>query len=265
MAKIFIIDDEEPVVRLLVEYFSHFDYECIGYTFDHELIESIRSSRPDIIISDMNLHNTNGLKIIAEIKQNVDLAHIPFIFLTGSVDDQMIQKGFEIGADDCLRKPLDLSEIKLRLEHVLKRRDFSNDTHINILAISQSDGRIAVIEEICEESKCNFYSCKCIKEAAGIVRDKNINIILADTIFKDGNVLNFYDTPLMDFSHIYFTLFLNSKESEIMKKSREKGINDFIYINYGENYFKGKLRQIIHENSITVIKQMLNQKNADVF
>ena len=141
MTKIFIIDDEDSVVRLLMEYFNRLNYRCEGYFFDKDLLTSIREFMPDIIICDMNLQTTSGLEILAQLKQNIDLAGISFVFLTGSINEDVIQKGFELGADECLRKPLDLSEIKNQVCHVLNRKQGHAYNRLNILAIDQNEER----------------------------------------------------------------------------------------------------------------------------
>ena len=50
MTKIFIIDDDKSVVRLLVEFFEHHKFECKGFFFEKDVITSIREFSPDIIL-----------------------------------------------------------------------------------------------------------------------------------------------------------------------------------------------------------------------
>lgn len=249
MTKLFIIDDEEPIVRLLMEYFSHFNYECEGYDFNQNLLQSIRSFRPDIIISDMNLHYTNGVEILTQIKKNTDLEHIPFVFLTGSVDDEIIQKGFELGADDCLRKPLDLSEIKLQIEHVLNRRNFRTKKPVWALVLDQNKEHIDNIDKAFSKNGCKVVVADSLEKASEILQKNNIDIVLAGPLMADGEILSFYESAEIDFNRVYFSLIVHSHELEFMKKARSKGVNDFIYSDYGDVYFKSKLLQIIRETN----------------
>lgn len=265
MTKIFVIDDEESVVRLLMEYFNHFGYDCEGYFFDKDLMSSIRYFMPDIIVCDLNLETTTGLSILAEIKQNIDLANISFVFLTGSTDDVMIQKGFELGADDCLKKPVDLSEIKSQVDHILNRKQSLFCNKLNTLIIDQNEKRIEVIEKVFTSKDNNVLSCSMLKDAEQLINNNEIDIIIATTMFVDGDIISFFNTSDHDFSNVYFALIVNSKEIDFIRKARKSGFDDFIYMNYGDIYFRGKLAQIIRENNVSSLRHVysLKEKNID--
>ncbi len=265
MTKLFVIDDEESVVNLLMEYFNHFGYKCEGYFFDKDLMSSIRYFMPDMIICDLNLETSSGLTILAEIKQNIDLANISFVFLTGSTDDVLIQKGFELGADDCLKKPIDLAEIKNQVDHVLNRKQSLFSNKLNTLLIDQNDKRIQIIDKVFTGKDNNVVSCGNLKEAEKIIADKDFDIIIATTMFSDGDIINFFNSADYDFSNVYFALIVNSKELDFIRKARKSGFDDFIYMNYGDIYFRGKLTQIIRENHVSSIRHVysLKEKNID--
>ena len=190
MTKIFVIDDEESVVHLLMEYFNHFGYNCEGYFFDKDLLSSIRYFMPDIIVCDLNLETTSGLTILAEIKQNIDLANISFVFLTGSTDDVIIQKGFELGADDCLRKPVDLTEIKIQVDHILNRKQSLFCNKLNTLIIDQNEKRIQVIDKVFTSRDNNVFSCNTLKDAELILKSNEMDIIISTSMFIDGDVIS---------------------------------------------------------------------------
>ena len=265
MTKIFVIDDEASVVTLLMEYFNHFGYTCEGYFFDKDLMSSIRYFMPDIIVCDLNLETTSGLTILAELKQNIDLANISFVFLTGSNDDVLIQKGFELGADDCLKKPVDLTEIKSQVDHILNRKQSLFSNKLNTLIIDQNEKRIQIIDNVFTSKDNNVFSCSKLKDAQKIIADREIDIILATTMFADGDIINFFNTAKYDFSNVYFALIVNSKEIEYIRKARKCGFDDFIYMNYGDIYFRGKLTQIIRENNVSSLRHVysLKEKNID--
>lgn len=265
MTKIFVIDDEESVVHLLMEYFNHFGYNCEGYFFDKDLMSSIRYFMPDIIICDLNLETTSGLTILAEIKQNIDLANISFVFLTGSADDVVIQKGFELGADDCLKKPVDMTEIKSQVDHILNRKQSLFSNKLNTLIIDQNEKRIQVVEKVFTSKDNNVFSCSTLSEAEKFLNSIEIDIIIATTMFTDGDIINFFNNTDYDFSTLYFALIVNSKEVDFIRKARKCGFDDFIYMNFGDIYFRGKLTQIIRENNVSSIRHVysLKEKNID--
>jgi len=249
MIKIFIIDDEQSVVRMLMEYFNRLNYKCDGFFFDKDLLTTIREFLPDIIICDMNLQSTSGLEILSQLKQTMDLADISFVFLTGSINEEAIQKGFEMGADECLRKPLDLSEIENQVSHVLSRKRNQSNNNLKVLAINQNDARLSNLEVIVNKKGNTCLKASNLGEAKKILNKNYVDIIISSSNFIDGNFLNFYEDSLEQVQNIYVALIIDANEIALGTKARELGINDFIYINYGENYFRGKIYQILNENN----------------
>jgi len=66
--------------------------------------------RPDIILLDINLPKKNGFEVLAEIKQDPDLKHIPVIILTTSSSKQDIRKAYELHANCYIVKPIELDD-----------------------------------------------------------------------------------------------------------------------------------------------------------
>jgi two-component system, chemotaxis family, response regulator Rcp1 len=66
--------------------------------------------RPDIIFLDINLPKKNGFEVLAEIKQDPDLKHIPVIILSTSASKHDIQKAYELHANCYLIKPVELED-----------------------------------------------------------------------------------------------------------------------------------------------------------
>lgn len=250
MTKIFIIDDEQSVVRMLMEYLNRLNYHCEGFFFDKDLLPAIREFMPDIIICDMNLQSTNGLEILSKLKQSIDLADISFVFLTGSINEEAIQKGFEMGADECLRKPLDLSEIESQVRHVLSRKQKQKFSHLHALAINQNDARLENLQKIFANKGKSIIKANNLAEAKKILQENPVDLIISSSNFMDGNFLNFYESSLQLMQNIYVAFIIDANEITLGNKARKLGINDFIYINYGENYFRGKIYRILNENSL---------------
>jgi PleD family two-component response regulator len=263
MTKIFIIDDEQSVVRMLTEYLSRLNYDCEGFFFDKDLLEAVREFMPDIIICDMNLQSTNGLEILTLLKQNIDLADISFVFLTGSINEVAIKKGFELGADECLRKPLDLSEIENQISHVLNRKRFRNSNHLKVLAINQNNDRLDNLEVVVNKKSNTVLKAHNLTEAKEILSNNSVDIIISSTNFIDGNFLDFYENLRNQIHDIYVALIIDANELSLNNKARKLGINDFIYSNYGENYFRGKIYQILSTNNAYRFKFVFSLKKEN--
>ena len=66
----------------------------------------------DLIILDVGLPWINGYELAEMMKAHKDLKRIPLIFISGRVNDADVKRGFEVGADDYIKKPFDLEKIK---------------------------------------------------------------------------------------------------------------------------------------------------------
>jgi len=66
--------------------------------------------RPDLILLDLNLPRKNGREVLAEIKEDQDLRHIPVVVLTISQDEEDVIKAYNLHANCYIIKPLDLNQ-----------------------------------------------------------------------------------------------------------------------------------------------------------
>jgi len=72
---------------------------------------------PDLVLLDLNLPRKSGREVLAEIKEDADLKHIPVIVLTTSEDEEDIWRSYELQANCFITKPVDISQFT----HALKR------------------------------------------------------------------------------------------------------------------------------------------------
>jgi len=114
--KILIIDDDEKMNRLLLNYLGSFGYEVTTCVHPVLGLQKIKSILPDIIILDVMLPDMDGLSVCRE----KDFG-IPVIMLTarGDVTDRIV--GLELGADDYLPKPFEPRELVARIQTIMRR------------------------------------------------------------------------------------------------------------------------------------------------
>ncbi len=117
--KILVIEDD-PDIRMILKGQLEMDgYEVYDAETGSDGITLLKEITPDVVVLDLNLPDTDGLKVCKEIK---DLGDIPVIMLT--VRDTMSDKlrGFEAGADDYVTKPFEYLELAARIKVALKRK-----------------------------------------------------------------------------------------------------------------------------------------------
>ena len=122
--RIFIVDDEEDLVKILEARLSKAGYEVFKALDGGGIIRKIKEVLPDLILLDIMMEGINGLEIKAKLNEDKQAAAIPVIFLTAkdSVSDKI--SGLRLGADDYITKPFNFEELSMRIESALKRRAF---------------------------------------------------------------------------------------------------------------------------------------------
>ena len=85
-------------------------------------LEKARESLPDLIIADIMMPEMDGLSFNKELKEDLETASIPVIFLTAKADRVDKIKGLESGSDDYITKPFDPALLKLRVENLIQSR-----------------------------------------------------------------------------------------------------------------------------------------------
>lgn len=122
MYKVAIIDDEPLIVEGLSKTMAWEKWDCqvAGYAYDgREGMELIRSKRPDIIITDINMPKMDGLKMIAGIKS--EFPDMQLIILTGYREFEYARRAIELGVSRFLLKPSKMNELEEAMEAVTKR------------------------------------------------------------------------------------------------------------------------------------------------
>lgn len=133
MTHILIVEDEATISNLLKMALEKHGYKC-DCAFDGEMgADMIENKHYDLILLDVMLPKINGFELIEYIKG----FDIPVIFITAKTDITSRVKGLNLGADDYITKPFDITELQARVEAVLRRYNKTsavltvNDLEIN--------------------------------------------------------------------------------------------------------------------------------------
>lgn len=119
-AQIMIVDDEMINIEVVKAYLEEEGFTNFLTTTRSTLaIDMIRNDKPDIVLLDINMPQVSGLDILETMRNDNGLKLIPAIVLTASHDPQIKLNALRLGASDFLAKPVDPSELMLRLQNVL--------------------------------------------------------------------------------------------------------------------------------------------------
>jgi len=122
LSKILLLEDDANLNETVTEFLEEEGYEVISVYDGHEAQEKLYESRYDLLLLDINVPGIDGLALLKESREEGVVAPAVFITSMDSVDD--LERGFQSGCDDYIRKPFALKELKIRVETLLKRSFF---------------------------------------------------------------------------------------------------------------------------------------------
>lgn len=119
---ILVADDEEDLRELVTYRLSRSGYQVIGAGDGQEALELATECTPDLMVLDVMMPKLDGYELTRRVRAEAALQSIPVILLTARSQESDIDRGFEVGADDYLKKPFNPDELVARVRAVLGRR-----------------------------------------------------------------------------------------------------------------------------------------------
>ena len=149
MFKILVVEDDRDLNRSVCSFLSHSGYEATGCLSADEAYDEMYKTTFDLIVSDIMMPGTDGFEFARTVRS---LNHdIPILFMTARDDLASKQRGYRIGIDDYMTKPIDLDELFLRIGALLRRSKIASSRRLEVGDfIMDADERTATLggEEI---------------------------------------------------------------------------------------------------------------------
>jgi DNA-binding response OmpR family regulator len=120
MKTVALIEDDADLFALLKYNLEKEGFRFAGSPTGRGALEFCRRERPDLVILDIMLPDSDGIEICRGIRSSPDLAHIPVIFLTARASESDRILGLELGANDYVVKPFSLRELIARVRSQLR-------------------------------------------------------------------------------------------------------------------------------------------------
>lgn len=117
LPKILVVDDEPQIRRFLRLGLPPHGYDCVEAATGAEALKLFAKERPDVVILDLGLPDQDGFSVIQEIRK---ATLTPIVVLSARSDVEGKVKALELGADDYVTKPFDISELLARLKAALR-------------------------------------------------------------------------------------------------------------------------------------------------
>ncbi len=124
--KVLIVDDEEGNIAFLRTLLEGDGYEVETAFNGKEAVEKTNECMPDVVILDIMMPEMDGYEACRKIKENPDTVNIPVVMVTALNDMESKLKGLEASANDFISKPIDWSELSVRIRNLLKVKDYED-------------------------------------------------------------------------------------------------------------------------------------------
>jgi DNA-binding response OmpR family regulator len=119
---ILIADDDPDILELVAYRLERAGYEIVRASDGEEALQLATERVPDLAVLDVMMPKLTGYEVTARIREHEATNRIPVILLTARVQEADVERGFEAGADDYLRKPFSPQELRARVQAILGRR-----------------------------------------------------------------------------------------------------------------------------------------------
>lgn len=158
MVKILVVEDDKELNTTVCKYLSLNGYEAVGCLNAVDAYDEMYGASFDMIISDIMMPKIDGYEFAETVRGlNKD---IPILFMTAKDDMRSMQRGYKLGIDDYLVKPVNLEELILKIGAILRRANISANKSLTV-------GRLTMNED---EQSCIYDG----EEIALTVREFNL-------------------------------------------------------------------------------------------
>ncbi len=130
MFKILVVEDDRELNRTVCSFLNHSGYEATGCLNATDAYDALAESVFDLIVSDIMMPGIDGFEFTENVRELNE--NIPILFMTARDDIASKQRGFRIGVDDYMVKPIDLDELFLRIGALLRRAKIAANKKLEV-------------------------------------------------------------------------------------------------------------------------------------
>ena len=119
--RVLFVDDEEQIRKLLSTWLTRHGYEVTVANDGWEALKAIRAKAPDLVITDVNMPNMNGLELTRRLRADHRTARLPVIMLSARKQADDVLSGYAEGADEYIPKPVEMAVLAAKVEVLIRR------------------------------------------------------------------------------------------------------------------------------------------------
>ena len=147
MTKVLVVEDDLKLNQIVCTYLSDYGFTVKGFLNPNEAYDLMYGELYDLVISDIMMPFVDGFEF-AKMIRSLNKT-IPILFMTARDDIVSKQKGFRAGIDDYMVKPVDLNELVLRVEALLRRANILGERKVVAgKLVLDADAMMACLDEM---------------------------------------------------------------------------------------------------------------------
>lgn len=145
MVRILVVEDDEKLNKIVCTYLNDSGFQATGCSNVRNAYDEMYSQLYDLIISDIMMPEIDGFEFARTVRKVNE--RIPILFMSAKDDLTSKQKGFRLGIDDYMVKPVDLDELVLRVRALLRRANIETERKIKAGNLTlDADGMSAEVD-----------------------------------------------------------------------------------------------------------------------
>ena len=192
MYKILIVEDDKTIANAVKKHVETWGYQAYATQNFQNVMEDFAREHPQLVILDITLPFYNGYHWCSEIRK---VSKVPILFLSSAADNMNIIMAMQMGGDDFVAKPFDLTVLTAKIQALLRRSyDFAGQTrimeHCGVI-LNLADATLLYEGETLELSKNEYRIILTLLERTGSVvsRETLMEKLWATDSFVDENTM----------------------------------------------------------------------------
>ena len=130
MFQILVVEDDSELNRTVCSLLNQTDYQATGCLNANDAYDTMYDTMFDLIVSDIMMPGIDGFEFVKTVRSMNE--NIPILFMTARDDFASKQKGYRVGIDDYMIKPIDLDELFLRIVALLRRAKIASSRKLEV-------------------------------------------------------------------------------------------------------------------------------------
>ena len=146
--RILLLEDDVILQDIIGEFLEENGYEVSSFYDGEKALDAIGKSQYDLLILDVNVPSINGFEILEYLREIGNTT--PAIYITSLAGIKDLKKGFDLGAEDYLKKPFELEELQVRIERIVKSCHLHEEIEIDGMKFIPKAHQIYIGDKVIE-------------------------------------------------------------------------------------------------------------------